>query len=308
VKFLRLPKVDRNTGIYLEPLSGHQFTTRDFLAKKHEADNDTIQGLISPGIPTMSGRNRADRKSQLYDMDALEASPEFVAWKALPKVDDSGRLVDEESGKTYIVISSKAHELGVYDATLAPFLKDISRYPAKDRGNHPNKLICETDLEADPKYQKWKSLPMVDAETKQHTDKDGLHWVTANAATDLYPASITKIDQYLGRVRSQPGRGGDGHPTKLYCREDLDTLGDLKDFCDLPVLSDQEQQEGQGHNLVYQNEISRKYRIDYRTLCRFFRGLVSVSGRDNRGHPTVFYDEEQVLDNGLRDYLAKRGR
>ncbi|MFA5127448.1 MAG: SNF2-related protein [Patescibacteria group bacterium] len=230
---LRLPQVDKETGIYKDE-NGEQWATAPAAAELFGFGADMLSKERLAYVRSIRGRSRSGNFVNLYNLTDLRNY--FADHLRLPQVDKETGIYTDENGEQWVTLKTASDIIGVYEVMITKKrLSKVRSIRGRDRvgrgPNHgqPNNLFNLSDLKK--LFADHLRLPQVDKETGIYTDENGEQWVALKTASDIIGVyQVMFTEKRLSKVRSirgrdRVGRGPNhGQPNNLFNLSDLKKL------------------------------------------------------------------------------------
>lgn len=282
----KVPQVDKNTGIYVDP-SGQEWVAAKFFRYETDIAQSTIYRLLT-NTPKIKGKDKRGVDTDLFNkVAALEKIAEFIA---LPLVDQETGVYIDEQGKKW---AGKANFLKYFSFTaLDGYLKEIPSIEGRSRRGQRIKLY--DSLLAEEKLRK-VSAPQVD-ETRTYTDSQGKTWVVITPYAKLHGISSPKKQLALEGVPTLKGRGFTGRKSTTFYDEEQ-VKEKIDEYFKIPQVDkiNGEYIDEKSIAWVTEEYLKNRFTIGYPNLRGFLPSLKSINGKDSAGRRTTLYDKEQAI-------------
>jgi len=277
-----LPKVDKETGIYVDEQGG-EWAQRKSLERLLGVAAATLQSRASE-VVTIPGVGRTGDRTTLYSVsDARERLKSFLE---LPSTDPETGLYIDSDGVEWAPMKVLSQKFGVSDALISRKISDIPTLAGRYRGAGETVLYpVERVLD---RLRPLLELPSVDQITGIYTDSEGTEWAQISTLTKLLGVSNSAVEPRVADLSTMRARGKSGEEATLYsitdAREKLTELTARVSVDSVTgIYTDPEGKEWAGISTL-----EERYGVGSNAVRARLDGLPTLSGRKN-GIKTTLY-------------------
>lgn len=293
VEFLNLPRVDSQSGVYVDLEAGTWAPAFWFTETYGISSTGMKPHTVS--IRSIRGRDRLGHETILYNVDEIaQKSGDFLN---LPRTDPQTKTYIDGYGDIWAPSGYFKEMTDLEYTTLYSRLQSIRTIEA--RGQNGHKITCYHHDEALAVLKDYMALPKVNPKTNTYLDNKGEVWMSSKALQKRYGISGDTLEKYATSTPTIKGRSSTGQEVILY--NETEVVEKLQNFINLPQVdksgsyTDQE-----GLNWGSVDYLAMKTGLKRSEIEHFLKSnginTIKAKARHKSGHPLPLYEEVKALE------------
>ena len=302
-KYTKLPKVDKDTGVYTDN-EGLRWAPYAYFREKFGIKTSRTDLLGQ--VPTIQGLHRVNKKTTLYSLREGEKVVEdyvgrskgkplesILAEQLPPRIDQvSGTYTDSER----VQWAPAAYFIKTYNLSyswLDPRLGGVPTIPGRS-GNGQRTIFYRLD-NVKKLIDDHLRLQAINEETKLYVDSDGTAWAPIVYFLEKYKIKDELLKRFIKDAQSITGRFSGGEVT-LYKAVDVEKP--LESVLRLPHVSDGNNvyQDGQGRQWAPPSYFVEEYGISTFIFSKYVQGVSVMDALDDKGKVAVLYPIDDIAE------------